>query len=416
MDFLSVNEIRKEISTEDIVRDAEPSFCACVHKIKKRSGFTFVTLRTGRYTFLAVHNPKYCEKPLKGVFEGVYVSVKCKIREEIKAENGLEIAITDYEILSKPIEKYPLPVSDRVIDCAPEELIEYRAVTFRNPVEKAPMLVFSSAIGGFSDFLRKNDFVEIKTPSITEMCIENKKDVLSLSYFGKEAYLVSDPGVYTQCAVAYFDRVFEVCDVYTGKKRNSPRLLNQYTALHFDMAYVNDTNELMAYVCAVIKSIIENICVQNKNALDLLDAKAPVFGQIPCITFKEVMKLLEKGDEQIDLDPTDEKRICNLVKEKYNSEFVFITEYPTVKRPDYYKENHSFALLFRGMEVGFGGLKKNEYVEDIYSKSYRDFFRYGIPPHGGVSIGAERFIMQLCGLLDIRQVSLFPRDIKNLTP
>lgn len=419
MDFISATEIKKEISPEDIVLGRELSFGCCVHKIKKRSTFTFVTLRTGKYTFLTVHNPKFCDKPLKGVFEGVYLYVTCKIREEKKAENGLEIAITDYNILSKPMEKYPLAVSDRIIDCSLEEMLENRSVTYRNPIEKAPAFVFSSVIDGFSDFMHKNGFINIKTPNITQIHPEEDKDMLSLNYFGKDAYLINDPGVYTLCSLAYFDRVFEVSTVFNGKKRNSPRLLNEYTALHFDMAYVTDIKELMSVGCSILCELISKISSECKYQLDLLGAELPVVGDVPVVTFIGAMEFLKKEDEQSDLDPTDEKRICKWAKEKYNSDFVFVAEYPTCKRPHYYKENKGFALLFRGMEIAFGGLSKNElneYETSAYSEHFSDFFKYGMPPCGEVSIGAERFVMQLLGLHDIRQASMFPRDIRNITP
>lgn len=416
MDYVAVSNISKGISPEDIVKDAELSFSCCVHKIKKRSGFTFVTLRTGKHTFLAVHNPKFCEKPLKGVFEGVYISVKCKIREEVKAENGLEIAITDYDILSKPCEKYPISVSDRIIDCAPEDMIENRPLTMRNPIERAPMLVLSSVLGGFSEFMRVNGFVNVKTPAITEIRTESEKDIFSLDYFGKNAYLNSDPGIYTGCAVAYFDRVYEIANVFSGKKRNSPRLLNEYTALHFDMAYLKDVKELMSYACSVVSHIIKTVSEECQYEFELLDMSVPAVKNIPCIDFDDALSLLKKEDSQVDLDPTDEKRISKWAEENFNSEFVFVTGYPTVKRPLYYKEKESFVLLYRGIEIGFGGLKKNEYNEDVFSKSYGEFFKYGMPPYGGVSIGAERLVMQLLKLRDIRQVALFPRDIRNVAP
>lgn len=419
MNNVSVSEIKKEISPADIVLGRELSFGCCVHKIKKRSTFTFVTLRTGKYTFLAVHNPKYCNTPLNGVFEGVYLYVTCKIREEKKAENGLEIAIVDYKILSKPMEKYPFPVSDRIIDCSPEDMLENRSVTYRNPVEKAPAFVLSSAIDGFSSFMYKNGFVNVKTPAITQLRSEADKDMLSMNYFGKDVYLISDPGIYTLCSLAYFDRVFEVSTVFSGKKRNSPRLLNEYTALHFDMAYIMDINELMSAQISMVREIITGISEACNYEFELLEAKLPEVGNVPVITFDEAMELLKKDEEQSDLDPTDEKRICKWAKEKYNSEFVFVSEYPTIKRPCYYKDNQTFALLFRGMEVAFGGLKKNELTEygtNVYPQHFNDFFKYGMPPCGGVSTGAERFVMQLLGLRDIRLASVFPRDIRNTTP
>lgn len=419
MNYVSKKEIPTQICPDDIVLGAELSFGCCVHKIKKRSTFTFVTLRTGKFTFLAVHNPKYCEKPLKGVFEGVYLDVKCKVREEKRAENGVEIAITDYTVLSKPAEKYPMPVSDRILDCSPEEIAENRAVSFRNPVERAPMHVVGAVIESFSEFMKNNGFLNVRSPKITQMNFEAEKDSLPFKYFDKNSYLCTDPGVYTQCAVAFFDRVYEVSQVFSGKKRNSPRLLNEYTVMHFEQAYVTDVNDLMAAECSLLEYITAQVSKECAYELDLLEAKLPEIKNVPVITFNEAMKLLKKEESQPDLDPTDEKRLCKWAKEEHNCEFVFVTEYPADKRPSYYARGKAFALLFRGMEIAFGGLKKENFenlTDKSLNESYLDFFRYGMPPHGGVATGVERFVMQLLGLRDVRQATLFPRDIHILKP
>ena len=432
-----MNEIRgcepeALFSPEDIKEGAELEFSCCVHKIKKRSGFTFVTLRTGRYTFLAVHNPKWCEKPLKNVFEGVYIKVKCMVRAEIKAENGLEIAITDYDIISKPHEKYTMSVSDRVLDLSPEEIAEGRCLSFRNPMERAPMLVYSAVVDSYCEFMKKNGFVYVRTPMFTKLGPEDDKDSFAVEYFGEKAYLCSDPSLYLQQSLAYFDRVYDVSKVFFGKKRNSPRLLNEYTSLQLQMCHINDQEDIMNIMVSILKHIVGYVSNQCSYELGLLDAMVPQVQTIPRIDFAEAMEILGKTEPQADLDPTDEKRICAWAKEKTGCEFVFVSFLPGEKRPFYYAQNEdgatkSFVLLFRGMEIASGGERINDYCRqmermkalDMNSQSfdsYTDYHKFGLSRHGGLGIGVERFVMQLLGLKNVREASVFPRDIHILKP
>ncbi len=400
----------KSITPKDIVLGNTLNFNCCVHKIKWRSSFVFVTLKTGRYTFLAVHNPKYCEKKLNGVHEGAYINVTCTIREEKRAENGLEIAITDYEILSTPMEEYPLPVSDKALDCSPEEMIELRAVSMRHPIQRAVMRIFGDSLDAFSFFMKENEFLRVRLPKITAQPLAEDKDSFVFDFFGEKAYLSSDPYPYLTQSLAFFERIYDVAEIFFGKKRNSPRLLAEYTSLRFELAYGN-MEQAMETVAAAIKFITETLKKNSEYELKLLEAKVPEITEIPKISFDEAMSALEKDLAQADLDPTDEVRICEIAEEQTGCEFVFVTNMPTQKRPDYYVENKSFVLLFRGMEIASGG-------EMVYSgnESSYDFIRYGLPPHCGAGIGAERFVMKLLGLNNIREVSLFPRDIRNLRP
>ncbi len=424
-----MNVIKSSIPTPtfslDMIKSgAEFELCCCVHKIKKRSGFTFVTLRTGRHTIVAVHNPKYTEKPLKNVFEGVYLKVRCFVRDEIKAQNGLEIAITDYTILSKPQEKYNMPVSDRIIDLSPEELVEGRCLSFRNPTNRSVGIVFDSIVNSFCRFMRQNGFVKVSVPFIAPWTFEKEKDSLSLDYFGEKAYLCADPSLYLEKCVAYYDRVFGVNKVFFGKKRNSPRLLCEYTSLQFQLAYPK-VQEEMSVLAALIKKIVCDVSKDCKYELGLLEVKMPEAFDIPMISFSEAMELLKKPEDQPDLDPTDERRICAWAKEKFGCDFVFVKGLNPSKRPVYFKD--SFVLLFRGVEIASGGERFYEYndiCEALQSKGfspkewtfYTDYHKYGMPPHSSVGLGAERFLMQLLGFDNIRKAVVFPRDIHTVSP
>ena len=406
------------ITTNDIVLGKTLNFNCCVHKIKWRSSFVFVTLKTGRYTFLAVHNPKYCEKPLNGVHEGAYINVTCTVREEKRAENGLEIAITDYEVLSKPEVSYPLPVSDRALDCSPEEMIEHRAVSMRHPIQRAGIRILGTTLDAFSLFMQKNEFLRVRTPKIAPYSFEEDKDSFSFDFFGDKAYLCSDPTFYMTQSLAFFERVYDVAEIFFGKKRNSPRLLAEYTSLRFELAY-GDKTSAMDTITRAIKFIVEYIKENNRYELELLEATLPQVFDIPVISFDAALKELGKDCNQADLDPTDEVRISAAIKEKTGCEFVFVTNLPEEKRPMYFtKEN--FVLLFRGMEIASGGEKIFDfktYKEKVSTAGTEaEFLKYGLPPHSGGRIGAERFVMKLLDLNNIREVTLFPRDIRNLNP
>ena len=406
------------ITPNDIVLGKTLNFNCCVHKIKWRSSFVFVTLKTGRYTFLAVHNPKYCEKPLNGVHEGAYINVTCIIREEKKAENGLEIAITDYEVLSKPEAPYPLPVSDKALDCSPEEMIEYRTVSMRHPVQRASARILGTVLDVFSLFMQQNEFLRVRTPKIVPYSFEQDKDSFSFDFFGSKAYLCSDPTIYMTQSLAFFEKVYDVAEIFFGKKRNSPRLLAEYTSLRFELAY-RDKKSAMETISCALKFIINYIKENNGYELTLLEAKLPDKFEIPEISFDEALKELGKSPQQKDLDPTDEVRICEVIKKRTGCEFVFVTNLPEEKRPVYHtKEN--FVLLFRGMEIASGGEKifnYKTYKEKVSTAGTEaDFLKYGFPPHCSGAIGAERFVMKLLNLNNIREVTLFPRDIRNLIP
>lgn len=419
MNTITPKSLPREITPKDIVLGKTLNFNCCVHKIKWRSSFVFVTLKTGRYTFLAVHNPKYCEKPLNGVHEGAYINVTCMVREEKKAENGLEIAITDYEILSIPEEKYPLPVSDKALDCSPEEMIEHRAVSMRHPIQRSVVRVFGTALEGFSLFMQKNEFLRVRTPKIAPYSLEEDKDSFVLDFFGSKAYLSSDPSLYLTQALGFFERVYDISEIFFGKKRNSPRLLAEYTSLRFELAYGNKESA-METVIGALKFIVDYIKENNQYELSLLEAKLPEMFEVPVVSFDEVLAELGKDSDQKDLDPTDEVRICKAIKEKTGCEFVFVTNLPSDKRPLYYKDRENFVLLFRGMEIASGGEKICDF--ETYKKRATEpareaeFLKYGLPPHCSGGVGAERFVMQLLDLNNIRQVALFPRDIRNLIP
>jgi nondiscriminating aspartyl-tRNA synthetase len=157
--------------------------------------------------------------------------------------------------------------------------------------------------------------------------------------------------------------------------------------------------------------------------------------RIPLTEAQDILfKVYDKRSPKADIDGDGEKLLAQYVKEKYNSDFVFLTKYPASKRPMYTMPDDkiegatkSFDLLYKGLEITTGGQRINDY-EDLVAniakmgfkteefEFYTENFRYGMPPHGGLAIGLERLTMKILGLANIREAALLPRDMKRMTP
>ncbi len=412
----------------------EISFPACVHKIKKMGGFSFVNLRTGRYVLQATYTPGECSGDFGALCEGAYVRVTGAVTEEPRAAYGYEIALSSFEILSTPAREYPLRVSSRELGCSLDTNLEYRSVALRHPLERAVFKISEGICSAFREFMTDNGFTEIHTPKIVAAGAEGGANIFKLKYFGKNAFLAQSPQFYKQTCVAFFDRVFEIAPVYRAEKHNSTRHLNEYIGLDFEMGFIDSMEDVMAMETAMLRYVMDYLPKHYAHELEMLNAKIPVIDEIPSVTFFEALDILGKQHNQFDLDPSDEVRLCEYAESEYGSDFIFITKFPGLKRPFYAMDSkedpklaESFDLLFRGLEITTGGQRIHDYNDQVAKlarygiepeelASYLDIHKYGMPPHGGLGIGLERLTMKLLDLKNIRQASLFPRDIHHLDP
>ncbi len=428
--------LNNEITPDSLKRSVgeEITFHACVHKIRSASGFSFVLVRTGRYLIQTVHDTKRCEKGLDELKEGMYIELCGTVKEEPRAELGAEIILKDFTVLSRPAAEMPLHVSDSVLGCSIETSMSYRTAALRHPKERAVFRISEGVVNAFRELIQKNAFTEIHTPKITSYPAEGGKGAFPLKYFGNNAFLTQSPQLYKQICIAFFDRVFEVSHAFRAEKHNSARHLNEFISLDLEMGYIESILDIMSTQAAVIKYITAYLKENYSYELELLGASLPEITGIPSITFYEALDILKKPHEQVDLDPTDEVKISEYAKKEYGSEFMFITHFPAVKRPFYIADStddpaltESFDLLFRGMEIASGGQRIHTYAEQLAKLErsgiapeelewFLSSLKYGMPPHGGFGMGLERFVMKLLDLENIRQASLFPRDMHHLIP
>lgn len=413
------------------------SFTGSVYKIRKMSGFSFIIIRTARNLIQGIMETK--EGIYTDLCENACVKVTGLVRKEERAHSGFEIDIMELEILSLPAAEPPVVINNKELKASLETRLDYRPFTLRNQKERAVFKLQEGFLAGAREFLMAQKFTEIHSPKIVYSGVEGGANMFKLDYFGRDAYLAQSPQAYKQMMVGVYDRVFEIGAVYRAEKHDTARHLNEYMGLDLEMGYINNFEEIMETETAMLQSVMNYLAIHYKEELEILKVELPVIKSIPSITFHEAKDWIKKEygreiKDYYDFEPEEEKLLCQLVKDNNGSEFVFVTYYPTAKRPFYAMEEEgapevtkSFDLLFRGIEVTTGGQRIHDYKTQIEKLKKREMnpeafegylmlHKYGIPPHGGLGMGVERFTMSLLNKANVREAALFPRDINRLNP
>lgn len=410
-----------------------------VHTIRHMGEVAFVILRKSRGLVQCVYEAGITDFDIRELKEESAVEVMGVVKVEERAPQGFEIRLKEIRVLSRPAEPLPLAVSKWKLNTSLETKLSLRPISLRNVRERAKFKIQEGIVRGFRDYLLSRDFTEIRTPKIVARGAEGGSNVFKLEYFNKKAELGQSPQFYKQTMVGVYDRVFEAAPVFRAEKHNTTRHLNEYTSLDFEMGYIDSFRDVMDMETGMLQYVMKLLEQDYKKELDMLGVTLPEVGRIPAVRFDQAKELVSrKYDRKIrnpyDLEPEEELLIGRYFQEEYGSDFVFVTHYPSKKRPFYAMDDPadprftlSFDLLFRGLEVTTGGQRIHDYRE-ITAKmekrgmdpediaSYLMIFKYGMPPHGGLGIGLERLTMRLLDEQNVREASLFPRDVTRLEP
>ena len=410
-----------------------------VHTIRHMGEVAFVILRKSRGLVQCVYEAGITDFDIRELKEESAVEVMGVVKAEERAPQGFEIRLKEIRVLSRPAEPLPLAVSKWKLNTSLETKLSLRPISLRNVRERAKFKIQEGIVRGFRDYLLSRDFTEIRTPKIVARGAEGGSNVFKLEYFNKKAELGQSPQLYKQTMVGVYDRVFEAAPVFRAEKHNTTRHLNEYTSLDFEMGYIDSFRDVMDMETGMLQYVMKLLEQDYKKELDMLGVTLPEVGRIPAVRFDQAKELVSrKYDRKIrnpyDLEPEEELLIGRYFQEEYGSDFVFVTHYPSKKRPFYAMDDPadprftlSFDLLFRGLEVTTGGQRIHDYRE-ITAKmekrgmdpediaSYLMIFKYGMPPHGGLGIGLERLTMRLLDEQNVREASLFPRDVTRLEP
>lgn len=410
-----------------------------VHTIRDMGEVAFVILRKRDGLLQCVFEEGVTAFDLKTLKEASAVEVEGVVRKEERAPQGVELRLQKVTVLSEPAEVMPLPISKWNMHTSLDAKLNMRPIALRNIRERAKFRIQEGIVRGFRDFLYSQGFTEIHTPKIGAKGAEGGSNMFRLEYFHRPAVLAQSPQFYKQMMVGVFDRVFETGPVFRAEKHNTKRHLNEYTSLDFEMGYIDSFEDIMAMETGFLQYTMELLAREYKKELDILGVTLPKVDQIPAVRFDKAKELAsEKYGHKIrnpyDLEPEEEVLIGRYFQEEYGSDFVFVTHYPSKKRPFYAMDDPtdpkftlSFDLLYKGMEITTGGQRIHDYqmlLEKIEARGmteegmeqYLDTFKYGMPPHGGLGIGLERLTMKLVGEDNVRETTLFPRDLSRLEP
>ncbi len=365
---------------------------------------------------------KVNERPAKNVKEG--------------AQNGnLEIEILNIEILGKAKE---LPF-DKDAELNLDTYLDNLPLTLRTDRSRAIFKVQSEIIKAYRTFLNQEGFTEFQAPKLIGDDAEGSGEVFEVKYlYDKTAHLATSPQLYKQIMVGIFERVFTTGNVFRAEKHSTSRHLNEYTSIDIEMGFIKDHTDIMAMENKLMKYITSHLQTTCQAEFTLLGAEIPnVPDKIPSLKLREAQALIlkETGKDKTnepDLEPEDERWLCEWSKKEHNSDFCFVTHYPVSKRPFYTFEDEqdigftkSFDLLFRGVEITTGGQRRHDYdnlIEGAKMKGlnpdnfsfYLQAFKYGIPPHGGWGMGLERLTAKFLNIANVKEATLFPRDINRI--
>lgn len=407
-----------------------------VHKVRKLGKIAFVILRDRSGLIQCIADIKNID--ISGLKIESVVTVTGEVKNKEGKNDDVEVFISCLKAISEVKEDLPIELNKEKLEANLDTILSHRALSLRNIKTNAIFKIQAALSQGFREFLRKEEFTEIFTSKIVAEGTEGGTELFELKYFDRKAYLAQSPQFAKQMMVgAGYERVFEIGHVYRAEEHNTNRHLNEYVSMDLEMGFIEDEKEIMALETGMLKWILEFIKQECSKEIEILEIELPIIkDKIPELRLLDAIEILKQvyGKHELiaDIDPEGEKLIGKHVKEKYNSDFVFLTHYPLAKRPMYTmpaEENltHSFDLLFKGLEITTGGQRIHNYQMlknsissrglnvDSYS-GYLEIFKYGMPPHGGLAIGLERLTAQLVGLKNVREATLFPRDRDRIAP
>jgi nondiscriminating aspartyl-tRNA synthetase len=371
---------------------------------------------------------------LEALTEETVVEVDGTVAANPDAPGGVELVDPTVRAPDGPAEPPPFDLYRPSVAAALPTLLDHAAVALRHPARQAVFRASAAAVRGFRSTLDAAGFVEVHTPKLVASATESGANVFAIDYFGRPAFLAQSPQFYKQMLVGVFSRVYEVGPVFRAEPHDTARHLAQYTSLDVELGFITDHRDVMAVLRDVLAGMVGAVAEHGLDA-DLPDVPA----EIPVVHFADAVEMVSAATGtditgEPDLAPADERWLGAWARERHGSDFVFVEGYPMVKRPFYTHPDperpgysNGFDLLFRGMELVTGGQRLHRYDDYVAAlagrgeatqpyESYLDAFRHGLPRHGGFAIGLERFMMRLVGAGNVREVTLFPRDLHRLTP
>lgn len=415
-----------------------------LHKKRLLGGLNFITLRDRSGIAQSLVDNKDEVEKLRGMQIGTVLALTGTVTTDERAPGGAELHDVKVEVLVPVTDESPIEI-DKPLDHKSENLdtlFDNRVVGLRNLQERAIFEVQATITRTMRQYFDNQGFTEIHSPKLLAEPTEGGAEVFKLDYFGKTATLAQSPQFYKQMMVGVFERLFEIGPVFRAEPSATTRHMTEYTSVDGEMGFIT-LDDLKNFLSGFLNNVVDKVWESHEAELKRWNTSKPVLTEkLPEITMEEIHRLYTEatGERTLgekDLRPDEERWICEYAKKNLGSEAIFVTEWPASEMKFYHKANEKnpeiadrVDLLFRGVEITTASMRENRYdvvVEQLKKLANGDpedpgfaplltAMKYGMPPHGGFGMGLERLTQKIVGLNNIKEATLFPRDINRLAP
>ena len=410
------------------------------YEIRSLAKLSFLVLRDFSGMVQCVITNKSLMKKVAGLTLESVVEVKGKIKKaKVKADyarKDIEVEVSDLKVLSKS-EKLPIQVNEKTVTAGLSLRLDYRSLDLRKRKIRAIFKIQSSLVKGMQEWLSKNGFLRVFTPSLIGVASESGSEVFTVNYFDKKAFLRQDPQLHRQLTiVGGIEKLYDLGPSWRAEKSHTVKHLTEYHSIAPEMAFIKSEQDTMRLEEQVVVAGIKKAVEECKEELKLLNIELKVpKTPFPELRFPEIYEILKKEGKTIkkgeDLDAEAEEVLWKYIQKKYKTDFYFINKFPFKIKPFYVYHEGEYAgsvdMMCKGLELSSGGQREHRYevlMKNIKEKGmnqksvewFTKFFKYGVPSHGGFALGIERLTKALLDIDNIREATLFPRDRRRLTP
>ena len=422
----------------------EVKIAGWVDVVRDQGKMVFFDFRdvTGKVQGVVLPNLKELIEKIKPVRNEWVVEVVGKVNRRpekminAKVQNGdIELEVTNLNILNAT-QEVPFELNSEV---HLETHLDNLPFTLRSERSRDIFIIQATILDAYRQSLKKQGFTEFVAPALVGGDAEGGAAAFKVEYFKDyTAFLATSPQFYKQIMVGPFERAFTVAKIFRAEKSATTRHTSEATCLDFEMGFIENEREPMIVLENVIRDIVKTVAEKHAEILDRFETSVPLVPEkIPVFTLAEAHELISKEfnrtiEDTNDMSPEDERQICEYAKKNLNSDFVFITRFPTKKRAFYTYEDSNeapfsrgFDLLFRGLEINSGAQRIHDYdmlisrmrdrgLDPEKFSFYLQAFKAGLPPHGGSSTGLERITARMLEIQNIKEATSFPRDMTRI--
>jgi nondiscriminating aspartyl-tRNA synthetase len=401
--------------------------------VRNTKSTTFIVLQDVSGTVQTVGPPKMTTQ----VKRDDALEIIGRVRQDARAPRGFEVDILQIQVVGESKDILPFSSASDLSDVGQEIVLDYRPLSLRTDRGGTIFRVQAALVQGFREALRRRRFTEIFSSRIVSGGTEGGANLFAIKYFDRIAYLAQSPQFYKEHGVAGLERVFETGHVYRAEPHATSRHLTEYYSLDYEMGFIDGPEDVIAVEREILAEMFDGVRKELGDKLSQFDAYLPSMLKVPIWTFDECLDRLRRehgrSDLTDDLNPEAERQLCAMAEKETGVSAVFVLGYPLSARPFYTQPRPDgrtaagFDLLFRGVEVTTGGQRlhrrtdleaalRQRGVDPSLFESHLRMFDIGMPPHGGLAIGSERLTCQVLGLRNVREATLYPRDVQRLTP